>query len=329
MKSILERALVHLLNEENEKAEELMHQFVIETARNIHESLREGDEFDIEGEMEGGEEDFFSDADLEDAEVEGAEEDLGDEMDIEGAEGEDFADEELAGEEEFGAEEGAETAEEKIDEIEDELAELTAKFEEMMAKMDAEDAGDDVADEEEFGAEDFGGEEEAAEEDFGGEEAAEEFGGEEAADEGEEEEVTESAEEEEFDDITEAVIDELKKASVPNTDGRGATGGSNVTANSRTSMHGQSAKPHPAKSTGGEHHGYDREAAPKSEATKGGSTDATKADWNSRAKSTTDNKDEGGFNKSPTHKHGGAKVASKADGKKSDTSVVGRTKNPK
>jgi hypothetical protein len=39
MKSILERALVHLLNEENEKAEELLHQFVIETAKSIHETF--------------------------------------------------------------------------------------------------------------------------------------------------------------------------------------------------------------------------------------------------------------------------------------------------
>jgi hypothetical protein len=41
MNSILEQALVHLLNEEHEKAEELMHQFVVDRARQIHEGLRE------------------------------------------------------------------------------------------------------------------------------------------------------------------------------------------------------------------------------------------------------------------------------------------------
>lgn len=316
MKSILERALVHLLNEENEKAEELMHQFIIETARNIHENLREGDEIDFDMDSEGEEENFFSDADLADDEAADAEEDLGDAMDMPEMEGEEIADDELA-DEDFGDEETAEEGdvEDKIDEIEDELADLTAKFEEMMASLDAEDAGDDVADEEPAIEDD------SAEEDFGGEDFA--------ADEGDEAEAdadAEGEEEEDFEDITEAVIDELKKATVPNTDGRGATGGQNVTANSRASMHGQTAKPHPAKSTGGEHKSWDREAAPKTVPTQGGSTIAQNADWNAEKTEKNSSVPATGEKVGKSFK-GGAKLNSDKSAK--DKSVVGRTKNPK
>jgi hypothetical protein len=45
MRSILEKALIALLNEEREKADALFHEFILERSRQIHESLRQGEDF--------------------------------------------------------------------------------------------------------------------------------------------------------------------------------------------------------------------------------------------------------------------------------------------
>ncbi len=205
MKSILEKALVHLLNEETEKAQELMHQFVVERAKEIHESLRESDEEEIEA----LEEEFFTEADLEDAEAAdnleddlddgsvadedlGAEGDMGD-MDMEGAEAAEGDVEgdmgmDMEGEAEV---EGEGDMADKIDAIEDEIAALQQEFDKIMSEF-----GDDEA--EMDSEEDMGAEEDMA--------------------------VAEVEDEEEFDDITESMVDDLKAVSTPNEDGKGANG---------------------------------------------------------------------------------------------------------
>ena len=67
MRSNLEKAIVHLLNEENDKAESLFHKFIVDRARQIHESLRQGEDLVLE---EGWDEEittesFFTEDDLE------------------------------------------------------------------------------------------------------------------------------------------------------------------------------------------------------------------------------------------------------------------------
>ncbi|RYD47114.1 MAG: hypothetical protein EOP83_28565, partial [Verrucomicrobiaceae bacterium] len=64
MRSILEKAIVHLLNEENEQAEALFHKFMVEKARQIHESLRSGDDALMESFDEVNSDEMFSEDDL-------------------------------------------------------------------------------------------------------------------------------------------------------------------------------------------------------------------------------------------------------------------------
>ena len=213
MKSILEKALVHLLNEESEKAQELMHQFVVERARAIHESLREGDEADLEAVDASLEEEFFTEGDLDDAEAAdqleddlsdddaavAGEADFGDAVEGDVAADADVtadADAEVAADDaevvdadaEVAGDEGDLSA--KIDNIEDEIKSLQAEFDKIMAEF------------------------------YGGEEAGEEVAV--ADNDVVADDVT--ADDAEFDDITESMVDDLKKVSVPNEDGKGANG---------------------------------------------------------------------------------------------------------
>lgn len=267
MKSILEKALVHLLNEEAEKAQELMHQFVVERARSIHESLRESDEADFEEIDAQLEEEFFTEADLEDAEAaEQLEDDLGDDDagfgEVEGevvadteAEGEagfgDFADAvEGEGEGEVEGEgEGEVDLDTKLDAIEGEIKNLQAEFDKIMAELD--------------GDEDFGDEGDLA-----------------VADEGE----VEGEGDDEFDDITESMVDDLKKVSVPNEDGKGANGEKIGTKTETPVAKGAKPRVLASKNTVG-HTGFDRESAP----TKKDGPDRGRKYDNNRVKATAGN----------------------------------------
>ncbi len=214
MKSILEKALVHLLNEESEKAQELMHQFVVERARSINESLRESDDADFDATDAALEEEFFTESDLDDAE---AADQLEDDLDggdaavagdfggeVEGdvaadadmtadADAEVAADDAVDADAEVSADEGALSA--KIDNIESEIASLQAEFDKIMAEFD-------------------GGDEASADDAAMGDEEVTVADNDTVAD----------ADDAEFDDITESMVDDLKKVSVPNEDGKGANG---------------------------------------------------------------------------------------------------------
>lgn len=261
MKSILERALVHLLNEENEKAEELLHQFVIETARGIHETLREGDEeleADLDADMEGDE--FFGEDDLDDeADVKAAEDlsdDLGEEVPAE-AEAEDLTDDAL----EVEGEEG--NIESEIEDFEQELADLQAKFDAMLSQIEGEeeevmDAVDDM--------EDMGDDME----DMGDDLSDEDF-------------VKEDDDEDDFDDITESVIDELQKVSAIEAEGKGANGEDLLGNKTSLKFNKPAASATRSQSTNRVGHtGYARETAPSSTALKGGKTVASTAMRNVR-----------------------------------------------
>lgn len=301
MRSILEKAFVALLNEEHDKAEELFHKFIVERARQIHESNRAGEDFVLEENWDDEitTESYFTEEDLADLEdgsedegEEGAEggEDFGGEEGAadfggdEAGEGEDFggdeAGDDFGGEEgDLGGEEGGEEAlEDKIDDLEDQIEKLTAEFEAMMDALgdgdaDAEggdDFGGDEGGEGDLGGDDLGGD------DFGGEEGGEELAGgleddmedEDAAhmeslEEGEDEE---EELEEEFDDITESIIDELEKVTVTLDDGKEVGTGSGITQNKSAAIpqKGKDARQggEPIKMKVKNHKGFEREAAP-------------------------------------------------------------------
>lgn len=126
MRSILEKALIALLNEDKAKADALFHDFILERSRQIHESLRQGEDFvlDESWEQELAIDEMFTEADLEDEVIVSA-----DEAGAEQAEAGDDAGVE-------SEEAGEETIEDRVDDIEAELQRLSAEFSELVGDAD-------------------------------------------------------------------------------------------------------------------------------------------------------------------------------------------------
>lgn len=289
MRSILEKAFVALLNEEHDKAEELFHKFIVERARQIHESNRAGDDFVLDENWndEITTESYFTEDDLSD--IEGAEggDDAAGEGDDEFASefgGDDAADADAdadadldAGEADLdaadadagldAAEAGEGDLETKIDDLSDQITKLTAEFEAMMDAIG--DEGGDLGGDEDFGAADdadagaeadaFGGDDmdaaddaDAVSDDMDGTDEEPHMEGEEADD--------------EFDDITESIIDELEKVSVTLSDGKEVGAGKGFTQNQGAALpqKGKDARQGgaPIKMKQDQHKGFEREAAP-------------------------------------------------------------------
>jgi hypothetical protein len=140
-----EKLIDLIINEDQERANQLFHEIVVEKSREIYESIIEEDSID-------GLEDEVS------ADDEGAMDDLGDEEFSD----EEFGDEEGEtdlGDEDFGDEEGSEEGdlEDRVVDLEDKLDELMAEFEAQMGGDD-EDMGDEDMDMD-MGDEDMGDEE--------------------------------------------------------------------------------------------------------------------------------------------------------------------------
>ena len=140
-----EKLIDLIINEDQERANQLFHEIVVEKSREIYESIIEEDDIEgLEDEVSTDDDGSFDDS-----------EDFGDE---EGGEfdDEDFGDEEGEaefgdeGDEEFGDEEGE--LEDRVVDLEDKLDELMAEFEAQMGGDDEEDFGDeedmDMGDEE-------------------------------------------------------------------------------------------------------------------------------------------------------------------------------------
>ena len=147
---LLQQMLECLVNDEQAKAEELFHEYVVAKSRDIYESL-------IESEMED---------DDEDEEVEeafGEEDDAGDEFggDEFGGDATDDLEADIDAENEFGGEEEEEGEEQLFQDLEDIVDELQAKFDELKG-IEQGEHGDDFGDEEgdEFGGDEMGGDEE-------------------------------------------------------------------------------------------------------------------------------------------------------------------------
>lgn len=265
MRNLLEKAIVHILNGDQEKAEQLFHRFMVEKARQIHESLRQGEDVELNENWasEIREEDYFDGEDVEDAADEGGEDNFEDEGgDLAEPEATDevpFGDEgesedlgaeaELGGEEDLGGGEEGEHEElsGQIDDMEAKLDELTAEFDRLMSKLDGdegelEDLGDEeeaLGDEEEaLGDEelDVGDDEDVTDMGMGGEEPSDiadrldtDMGEENQPEHEMAEDMDVSADDEMLEDITESVLSELDRIASPsNSEGKlvGSGGGS-------------------------------------------------------------------------------------------------------
>jgi hypothetical protein len=152
-----EKLIDLIINEDQEKAEQLFHEIVVEKSREIYESiiaeedLEEGADEDLE---EGLEEE--QDA-LESEEVAMEDEEFGDE------EGEDLGvegdEEDFGGEEDFGDEADLEAGDEEGEgDIEDRVIDLEDKLDQLIADFEAEMGGSDEGEEDFGGADEEGGE---------------------------------------------------------------------------------------------------------------------------------------------------------------------------
>jgi hypothetical protein len=167
-RSTLEQVLELLINEEREAAEELLHDFIVENARQIHEELlSESDEVveeDLE-DLDESEEDYADD--LEDDSDEIDTEEFYDEDEM----GDDAAVDDLEMGDDMGGEfedEGEGDVESRVDDLESALAQLEAEFEKIMSGEEGEEEGEG---EEEYG---FEGEDEGEDDDYGMEDEDEE-----------------------------------------------------------------------------------------------------------------------------------------------------------
>jgi hypothetical protein len=147
-RSKLEQVLEFLLAEDNERAEELLHEYVVETARFEYERILDEDEVvESKDEDEDEDEDAVEEA-VESDEEEAVEEDFEDvseiidEADPEDDMMADVADDEDDEDDHHADVGGDDALEDKVDELEDELEDLRAEFEKLMGDSDADDAED-------------------------------------------------------------------------------------------------------------------------------------------------------------------------------------------
>ena len=180
-KKILEQVLEHILNKEEDKAQDLLHSFFVEKGRSIYEGLIESDDVSEEEvleteELDGDMQDDFGD------DISAAKEDIAseemfseedeDELEFGGDEGEDLGDD--MGDDEFGGDEGGDTEgqiDDAVMDVEDALDELKSLFAQL---KDENGSGDDLGDD--MGGDDLGdefGDEEETEESFQFEDADE------------------------------------------------------------------------------------------------------------------------------------------------------------
>ena len=137
MTSKFEKLIEHVINDEENEAQALFHEIVVETSREIYENLMDEEDSDEEETVEEG---MMNDGDAADdliTDVETEEEGM--------SEDEEF-DVEMDDAEDFGAEVGAEEGEEE--DIEDRVVELEDKLDELMAEFEAMMGGEEEAEDE-------------------------------------------------------------------------------------------------------------------------------------------------------------------------------------
>lgn len=198
-----EKLMDLIINEDNDRAQELFHEIVVEKSREIFESIM-AEEMDEE--MGGQVGDLLDEINAEESGL-AEEEEVEDEFE--------FGDDSVEFDDDMGDEEGeAEEVEDAVIRIEDKLDQLMAEFEEIMG------GGDD----------DFGPEEDSGEEmDFGDEE-----------DSGEEMDFSDEEDEEDSEEMMEAV--QLKKVSVTHGDNGAQTKSPNTNNSGQAGMDSRPVK---------------------------------------------------------------------------------------
>jgi len=154
-KNILEQMLEHLVNDDQTKAEELFHEYVVAKSREIYETLIEAE---VEDDKDDEEVEESSDEDKDDEDqVDENFEDIAIEADDDASEFGGDATDDLAGEldagdeeDEFGEKEAEKSEEELFQDLDTIVDELQARFDELKGEESGED---------EFGGEEEGGEE--------------------------------------------------------------------------------------------------------------------------------------------------------------------------
>lgn len=287
MRMILEKALIALLNQEKDKADTLFHDFILERSRQIHESLRQGEDFILDESMENilSIDEMFNEDDMEDeaggddlaeddlaVDEPAAEAPMGDDV----AAGDELTADDLADDEGEGEGEEEELpVEDRVTNLEDDIARLAAEFDAMIggdSDVLGQDDGEELpveeamiqvsttsggeinvmasTDDEEEGldgglapmGDDLGG-------DVGGDIApADDMGL-----------------DDDFNDLSESIVDELEKVSMPTGDGREQGNGKfkqNTVSPALNTPAEKRLAGSPVKIKSSEHSGYDREAAP-------------------------------------------------------------------
>lgn len=262
MRSILEQAVLHHLNGEDDRASELFHQFIVSRARQIHESMRNGDEVLAEGWEETVSEEYFGGdelAELETNDDDGLEgdgemvdfggEDDGVEGDIETAPEAELGDDlGLDGE---GDDMGGEVSADEVADLRAELEALTAEFKDMKAELGVDDADADMDG-------DLGDE---IQDDMGAEGDVSALAGDDDAGFDDEEE------EEPFQAMGESITSELDKIEVSlKSDGQEVAAGGSINQQRKSPIPAKkgadrmAGKPHEVRAT--EHKHFNRETAP-------------------------------------------------------------------
>jgi hypothetical protein len=281
MSKKLEKVLEYLINNQEDKAKELLHQVFIEKARSIHEELinMEDEDMDLDGDMGDDFEDEIvrdsddldvlsdeieaeetmaeADDDL-DMDLADAEDDLGDtEMDMDMDTGDMDSDEDMmsmddmTGDEEAPAGDGMGSIEDTMGDLEDALAALKAEFEKLEGGSSSEDEEVEIDDEVE------------------GDDDSEEAEGESDGD--EEEEKMDESWLAEFDDLEESVS--LDNVPAPNEKEVGAGKYASVETNTKSPVAKAPNEMFGAKPVvtgkGSTKSGYERESAPTAQQLKG------------------------------------------------------------
>jgi len=265
MKSILESAIAALLDDNTDRATELMRNYMIQRSRKIHESLRQGDESILKEDFDDSitSEEYYDVNDLADAE--NAAEDNADEEEVEAAADDLETDmgmdsDELEADTEETEEDG-EQIEDRLEDFEDQLDTLVAQFEELMGDVSTE--ADDVDNLETDADADVEELEDTADDLEMDTEEEDEL------EEGDLEiDIHHEDEDDDFDSITESIASDLEKISLSlDDDGKEVGTGKSFDQNKATPIpmkpmaeRGKGGKPVEIKSNG--HKGFDRETAP-------------------------------------------------------------------
>lgn len=156
-KHTLEQVLEHLINKEDDRASELLHQFFVAKGKSIYEELSQFDE-EVEEDLdeaiggsaaEGFEEEITDQqADLDDERLFSEDEENGEEDPMAAPMGDEPTEPEATADLAMGGEEGEGEAEEKVEDamtqVEDALAELKALFAEITGEPAGEEGGEEA-----------------------------------------------------------------------------------------------------------------------------------------------------------------------------------------